>query len=143
MKFAHTLETSASVERIWSLWIAVNRWPTWDSELESAQLTGDFCLGATGQLTPKVGPRSKFEISALDCGNGYRFTTQLPLCQLHVHRFLELGEPLKFTHEVSFEGPLAFLFGRVLGKRFQEVLPEVMQALKQLAEQDAESSVAN
>jgi len=139
MKFSHTLTTRATPAAVWSAWTAVAQWPRWDSEIVSAQLYGAFQLNATGQLTPVQGPVSKFVISQLDWENSYTFTTQLPLCRLHVHRFFtrpELGqsEPLRFTHEVSFEGPLAFVFSRLLGRKFQRVLPDVMQQLKQTVE---------
>ena len=130
MKISHTLTTQAAPAAIWSAWTNVENWPQWDSELVSAQLSAPFALAAEGQLTPKKGPTSRFYISQLDWGNSYTFTTQLPLCRLHVHRFITYGPPLSFTHEVSFEGPLAFAFKLILGKRFQKVLPGVMQQLK-------------
>ncbi|MEO0648502.1 MAG: hypothetical protein AAFZ17_20505 [Cyanobacteria bacterium J06650_10] len=49
-------------------------------------------------------------------------------------------EPLRFTHEVSFAGPLAFIFSRLLGERFQQVLPSVMQQLKSHIENPPENS---
>lgn len=138
MSFSHTVETSASPEAIWSIWTAVGRWPEWDVELESAQLDGSFQLGAIGQLTPKVGPPSHFVISQLDPNKSYTFTTQLPLCKLKVHRFFQpnrgVDDALRFTHEVSFSGPLAFLFNALLGARFRRALPVAMQEIKRLAE---------
>lgn len=138
MSFSHTVETSATPEAVWSMWTAVGSWPEWDIELKSAQLEGSFQLGATGQLTPKVGPPSSFVISQLDPKKSYTFTTQLPLCKLKVHRFFQSNrdadEALRFTHEVSFSGPLAFLFSAFLGTRFRRALPIAMQEIKRLAE---------
>jgi len=137
--FSHTLETVATPEAIWTLWIAVGWWPEWDTELVSAQLDGEFVLGATGQLTPKLGPVSNFVVSQLDWGKSCTFVTQLPFCQLKVHRFLSLNEAsLQFTHEVSFVGPLSFIFCRILGPRFQRALPDAMVSLKDIAEAQAE-----
>ena len=39
-----------------------------------------------------------------------------------------------FTHDVMFTGPLKNLFGRKLGKGFREMLPNVMNNLRLLAE---------
>lgn len=142
MKFSHTVETLASPKTIWSMWTAVDQWPLWDSELKAAQLYDEFCLGAVGRLVPTKGPASKFQISALDWGKSYTFTTRLPLCKLHVRRSLHSrpgNEQIAFTHEVSFEGLLAFLFSWLLGKRFRAVLPEVMRSLKQMAEQTTQT----
>lgn len=136
MKFSHTLETTASPDKIWTIWMAVTRWPEWDTELESVQFEGNVALGANGKLTPKTGPKSKFTISQLAPGESYTFITQLPLCKLHVHRFLHnLNNGTRFTHEVSFEGVSAGIFGKLLGKQYQSVLPSAMQNLKTMAEQ--------
>jgi hypothetical protein len=39
-----------------------------------------------------------------------------------------------FTHEVSFVGPLSFLFGFLLGRRFRSALPGVMENVRRVAE---------
>ena len=135
MKFSHSLKTTASPDRIWSLWTDVEHWHYWDTELITATLNSDFALNAHGQLQPKNGPKSTFVISELNSNHSYTFTTQLPLCRLHVKRFLTLADHYTlFTHEVSFEGRLSFLFGRLLGQQFREVLPTVMANLRNLAE---------
>ena len=144
-RFSNTVETTASAEDIWAIWTNVERWPEWDSELVSACLDGAFALHATGHLVPKQGGRSRFVISQFaDSGSpesrSYRLSVQLPLCKLHVRRFFEdalleeAQDKLRFTHEVSFEGPSAFLFSALLGRRFRAVLPQVMQSIKVMAE---------
>lgn len=135
MTFFHTLETTASPSSVWAVWTDVARWPEWDSELQDAQLTGDFRVGAEGRLTPKRGPRLKFVIVQADWGKSYTYITQLPLCRLKVYRYMRLGgPPLSFTHEVSFEGLLGFFFSWLLGRQFQSVLPGVMQSVRVRAE---------
>ena len=133
--FSHTVTTTAAATSIWTIWADVSRWAEWDTELDSARLEGDFRLGATGKLTPKKGPQSKFVISQLVDGESYTFTTQLPFCKLHVARFLcRQDSGTSFTHEVSFDGLLSVVFAKLLGKRFQLVLPGVMQNIKRMAE---------
>ena len=135
MKFSHTLKTSASPEQIWAIWTDVDHWSTWDTELSAARLEGAFVLGAVGKLTPKTGQVSAFRISQLSAGNSYTFTLKLPLCKLNVYRHLLVqSDGTYFTHEVSFQGLLAFLFGLLLGRRFRMVLPSVMENIKRIAE---------
>jgi hypothetical protein len=107
----------------------------WDTELYDSCLTGAFAIGAVGRLTPKRGRVSEFRVSQLNPGQSYTFTIALPLCKLHIHRYLSLTQDgLSFTHEVTFKGILAFLFGLLLGRRFQTALPRVMDNVKQIAE---------
>jgi uncharacterized protein YndB with AHSA1/START domain len=136
MKFAHTIETSAPPEKIWGAWTDVEHWPQWDTELASAALDGSFALGATGSLKTKRGPVSRFTISELIPRVSYSFTTRLPLCELKVRRRLtrKEGGGAYFTHEVSFVGPLSFVFGNLLGRRYREALPTVMENLLKIAE---------
>lgn len=135
MKFSHTLETIAESDRIWDIWTNVEHWPEWDSELEFASLEGDFTLYAQGRLKAKNAPVSVFCISQLEPNKSYTFTTNLPLCKLNVSRYLTTSQGVtSFTHEVSFTGLLSFLFGYLLGRKFQTVLPTVMENIRQLAE---------
>jgi len=143
VQFSNTIETTASADAIWALWSNVEQWPTWDFELQRAWLEGPFEKGAVGYFEPKKGAKSRFVISQLTSHEqaeqrSYTFTVQLPLCQLHMrHYFGGSVESLTFTHEVSFQGSSAFLFNWLVGKRLRTVVPQLMQAIKTLAESDA------
>lgn len=135
MKFRHTLKTSATPEQIWAVWTDVKHWSDWDTELVDSRLENSFSLGAIGKLTPKKGQIATFKISQLNPGQSYTFTVGLPLCRLNVHRYLQAQvDGTYFTHEVSFQGLLGWLFGLLLGRQFKAVLPSIMENLKQIAE---------
>ncbi|TAE50055.1 MAG: polyketide cyclase [Bacteroidetes bacterium] len=133
--FSHSLSTRATPEKIWQVWTDVPRWKDWDSGLKDARLDGPFQAGATGTLIPDKGPESRFVISEVSEGIFYTFKTKLPLGYLYVKRSLstENGQTL-FAHEVWFTGPFKGIFGRLLGKSYRELLPEVMNRIKILAE---------
>jgi len=136
MKFDHSVETTAPSEKIWCAWTDVEHWPQWDTELVSASLEGSFALGTKGRVKPKRGPAARFSISELIPGETYTFTTRLPLCGLKVRRHLTRkdGGATYFTRGVSFVGPLASVFGNLLGRRYREALPVVMENLREIAE---------
>jgi hypothetical protein len=135
MKFRHTLKTSAPPEQIWAIWTDVKNWSDWDTELVDSRLEGMFALGAIGKLMPKKGQVATFRIAQMNPGQSYTFTVALPLCRLNVHRHLQLqADGTYFTHEVSFQGLLAWLFGLLLGKQFKAALPGVMENIKRIAE---------
>ncbi|MBD2511953.1 SRPBCC family protein [Nostoc muscorum FACHB-395] len=135
MKFSNTVTTFATPEKIWAIWTDVDNWSVWDTELCDSYLESPFKLGAIGKLTPKTGTTSKFTISQFSPGKSYTFTIQLPFCKLNVHRYLSIyADSTSFTHEVSFKGALAFLFGWLLGKKFKKVLPRVMENIREIAE---------
>lgn len=134
LRFSHTVETTATPEQIWQVWTRVADWASWDTELEWAALEGDFQLDAQGQVKPKSGPVCPFTVTELSPGQSYTFSTQLLLCNLVERRWLRQdGELTYFTHEVSFEGLFAPVFCLWLSRRFQSVLPKVMEQLQALA----------
>ena len=123
MTFSHTLETNVP-EEVWRRWAEVETWHEWDTEVKEASLKGNFELSAKGTLTLKTGPETSFTITEFIPEQSYTFTTDLPLAKLHVKRYFSKNRTA-FTHEVGFTGTLAPLFGFLLGRRFEEVLPEV------------------
>lgn len=42
-----SIAISAPLERIWQLHTDVNGWPTWQSDIRSAHLSGALCVGST------------------------------------------------------------------------------------------------
>lgn len=135
MTFSHTIETDAAPEQVWQLWTDVSRWPEWDTELIAASLEGEFRAGARGTLKPRTGPPSEFRIAEVEAGKSYTFITTLPACSLNVRRVLEpTTRGTRFTHEVSFTGPMAFLFRALLEQGFRVALPGVMDRIDRLAQ---------
>jgi hypothetical protein len=133
-KFSATQATTSSHHQIWALWRDAERWGEWDGGLRSARLNGPFTTGTTGSLQPRTGPPSQFVIVDVRA-DGYTFETKLPLAVLRVVRQFEVGDPVRFTHTVSFHGPLRHLWAAILGSGFQKELPHTLRRLAALAEQ--------
>ena len=129
---SRSLKTDAS-EEVWRRRTEVETWHEWDTEVKEASLGSNFELSAKGALTPKTEPSTSFTITEFTPKQSYTFTTVLPLAKPHVKRYFSKNRTA-FTHEVSFTGTLAPLFGFLLGRRFQKVLPEVMANLRELTE---------
>jgi hypothetical protein len=133
--FSHTVTTTARPETIWDIWTDVPNWHQWDTGLKAATLNGTFAPGARGRLIPDKGPTSKFVITEVQSPASYVFYTKLPLGKLYVKRSWQVNNGVtEFTHEVWFKGVSKGLFGRVLGKKYRAILPDVMQKIKTLAE---------
>ncbi|MEM6802096.1 MAG: SRPBCC domain-containing protein [Bacteroidota bacterium] len=134
--FWYSLETEASTEEIWKIWTEVENWKSWDRGLQDAQLDSpSFQLGAKGRITSLEGRVSKFSLVQFEQGISYTFKTKLPLGGLYVKRYLEeKGDKTRFTHEVWFQGITAGIFAKSFGPKFREMLPGVLQKIKELAE---------
>lgn len=137
----HTLETTALPEAIWSLWADPASYSTWDRGLEWARLNGAFKLGATGTMKPSGGSVSGFTISELVEGRSFVLLAPLPFARL---RFIHSMEPThmgtRLTHRIEVEGPLAWIWGRLLRSALAANLATATRKLAQLAERPGTAS---
>ena len=133
MKFSHTIETTASREKIWNIWTTPSTWRKWDYELEYVKLD-KFKVGAVGKMKSR---RAKEFTFILEKAGKYDMTiaVKLPLATLHINRrVLPKKDGCRFMHETSFEGPMGAAYGIIFGRRFRRELPLVMKRVKKLAE---------
>ncbi len=141
--FKAAQSTSASRETVWQIWMDVANWHVWDTELISAHSTSSgqtesptpLTLNSTGTLKPKQGPESTFTITEFTDGKNFTFRTKLPFATLDVAHYFTDAAQTTFVHQVTFGGPMAWLFSRILGKTFAKALPDVLKRIQQLAEQ--------
>ncbi len=135
--FWYTLETDASPEKIWQIWTDVTKWKDWDSGLKDAMMEESFQKDAKGKIVSLDDRKSKFKIVEFEEGISYTFKVRLFLGSLYVKRYLEEVEnKTRFTHEVWFTGITKGIFGKSLGKDFREILPEVLENIKRIAENE-------
>lgn len=139
-EFNHQITSATSPDAIWALWMDVPGWKHWDQGLADASAELPLSLGSRGIIKPKSGPDSPFEITEFVEGKSYAFQTKLPAAKLQVRRFIVSEQPTIFRHEVSFLGPLAWLWGAVLGRVFRTALPPTMDALEALAGNQGKST---
>ncbi len=133
--FSSTLTTSASPETIWQIWTDVPNWKNWDTGLQDASMASPWERGAKGKILSLEGRKAKFKVVEWVPQESYTYKTQLPLASLYVKRTLktEAGQTV-FTHEVWFSGLLGGVFAKALGTSFREMLPGVLQNIKEIAE---------
>ncbi|MDX2077781.1 MAG: SRPBCC family protein [bacterium] len=134
--FIHQQTTTAPKSAIWRVWSDVTNWHQWDTELESASLTGSFGAHAKGTLKPKNSPKSPFVITEYTEGKSFTFTVPMPMAKLHVAHYFTSDKPTTFVHEVTFTGLLGGVFGRILGRGYEKALPNVLKRIKELAENE-------
>lgn len=132
--FSHEETTTAPPEAVWSAWMDVATWPTWDKGLKGARADGPLALGVSGAITPLSGPDAAFKVTAYQQGVSYAFTTELPLARLTVTRTLIGAQPTRFRHDVAFAGLLGGFWAGQFGPGFRAALPPSMEALAARAE---------
>ncbi|MGL5830004.1 MAG: SRPBCC family protein, partial [Angustibacter sp.] len=84
---------------------------------------------------PKSGPKAKFTFTKVESERSIADESPLPLCRLVFDHFLEpTATGTQIRHTVTMTGPLAKLWGRLIGKTLTGHTPEAMRCLARLAE---------
>ncbi|NJS37032.1 MAG: polyketide cyclase [Brachymonas sp.] len=132
MQIESSILVKTPANTIYALYADVNNWNTWDTDLKSSSINGAFANGATGEVVPKGGPKSKVVFSDIVPNKSFSVECKLPLCKMRFeHELQGQGNGTKATHRVVFEGLLAPLFGRLIGSGMRKTLPHAMESLKQ------------
>jgi len=130
-----SVDVAAAPARVFALWADAAAWPDWDPDLEEASLDGLFASGSRGVLKPRGGPRTRIELVDVTEPDAFTAVSRLPGCRMvFEHRIEAIATGCRVTHGVRFEGPLAFVFRRLIGPSIRRGLPGTMAGLKAAAE---------
>ncbi|MBI4396999.1 MAG: SRPBCC family protein [Elusimicrobia bacterium] len=136
ISFQHSVQTTASPEKVFRIYENVKGWKDWDKGLKDSRLEGALEAGVRGTVVPAGGPAIQLEIIEVIKDQSFSDVSRLPLCLLRFdHSLKRAGPSTEITHKVTFTGPLSFLFGRIIGNKMRKSLPETMAGLKKRAEQ--------
>jgi hypothetical protein len=121
-------------EAVWSTWTDVNGWSKWDKETDYATLSGCFEEGASFVLKPKGGPKVNIKLTSVAPLKGFTDVTRFPLARMYdVHEMESAAEGLVLKSTIRVEGPLAWLWRRLVAQGVAAGVPKQMNALAQYA----------
>lgn len=117
--------TGLTADQIWKVWTDVNAWHTWQPDIEHARLDGDFVVGNTFQLKPKGAPKVTIEIVKAEVDRRFTDLTRFPGARMYGdHQFVVRGDEVEIVTTMSIEGPLAFLWRRIVAEDVANGMPE-------------------
>jgi len=101
MQFEQSIYINDSPKNIYLAYEDVSNWAVWDSETESASLSGEFVVGTTGKIKPKNAPESKIELTEVTKDKSFTVECGLPLCKMYfVHLLDQEAEGTKVTNQL-------------------------------------------
>ncbi|MBL8022106.1 MAG: polyketide cyclase [Leptospirales bacterium] len=122
--------SSVRVQDLWKVWSDVNQWHTWQTDLDFARLEGPFVAGNSFLLRPKGGPEIKIQLLSVQENREFTDLTRFPLARMYgAHEFLEQDGELEIKTTISIEGPLAFLWRKLVAEDVANSLPAQTEAL--------------
>lgn len=130
-KASHTETVAATAAAIWMHWTDVARWPLQDDGLESASINGPFEVGSLITMKPKGSPTVAVKLVKVTPNQSFASVGGLPLTTLRFEHLLEPGDDgtIQFTQSVTMDGPLAWLFSRLMGPMMARGLEKRMRKL--------------
>ena len=132
-----TAETTATPDAVWELWTDVERWKEWDRHVLWSRLDGPFAPGSKGEIKPAAGPKASFVLTEVVPERRFTDCLRLPFATLeYQHELTPVAEGWRITHRVQINGPLAFLFNRIIGRTIAAELPTAVRNLARLADRD-------
>jgi hypothetical protein len=125
---SHTMVTKdVTKEQLWKLFANVNDWHQWDNGIDYARMDGNFEKGNFFVLKPKGGPKVKIELFEVVENRKFVDLTRFPLAKMYgEHTFEETPDGLKITTTMKVEGPLGFLWRKIVAENIANSLPAEM-----------------
>jgi uncharacterized protein YndB with AHSA1/START domain len=123
----HTREVAAPAAAVWQAWVAVDRWPEWNPDIEAITLDGPFAAGSTITMTPRGADPVALTIA--EATENASFVDEAALGDT-VIRTLHAVEPLDdnrggralVTYRLEATGPAAAEMGPAISADFPETL---------------------
>ena len=122
------VESHVSPEQVWRRWTDLRCWAEDDPDTAEAHLDGPVAVGTAGSVKPRRGPRSRITVARGDPAGRFDCVTRFPGAVMHFEHELEALDRggCRFTHRLRFTGPLAGLWGALIGRRIVNGFPTVM-----------------
>ncbi len=118
-------QTRTTPEAIFKLWSAVDNWAEYDQGIEWAKLTDSFSAGGHYTLKPKGGPKVKATILVVDPNTRFIDVSHLFGAKLQFnHKITEEDGNTVVSITMTIDGPLSWLWAKILGKNQQSDLEQ-------------------
>ena len=120
-----TTTKAVTAAQMWRLFSDVNHWHNWDTQIEYAQMQGDFVQGNHFFIKVKKGPKVKIQLIETEANKRFVDLTKFPGARMTgEHRFEQTEAGLKITTTMRVTGPLGFLWRKLVAQDIVDTLPE-------------------
>jgi len=118
---------------IWSIWVDINKWPTWHNDLEYCKLEGAFKVGNHFMLKPKGIKAVKIEIIEINPNIHFTDCTSFFGAKMYdTHYMKQTNEGLKIGNKLVMTGPLKWLWYILVCRNVANSAEEEIESLVKL-----------
>ena len=134
--YGRSRSTTASPGRVWALWSDPANWSRWNTGIKSSHIDGPLVSGATGTMQTTRGSTHAVTFAVVEPPT--RFPMRMAGPPLTTVTFTCEIAPdsggSTVSQSVEFGGPLAFLFGPLMGNQMAGHFEPVLEDLSAAAE---------
>lgn len=120
-------------EDVWKVWVDINNWPKWHGDLDYCQLEGDFKAGNYFMLKPKNMKAVKIILTNVIDGHLFTDCTSFFGAKMYdTHEVEEILNGVKLTNKLVVNGPLSWLWIKLVAQNVANTVPDEMESLIKL-----------
>jgi|LFEF01.1.fsa_nt_gb hypothetical protein len=122
--------TDLSCEALWPILADVARWPEVDHNIGRLDIAGPPGPGVPFTLKVRNGPALRFTIGAFEPPHRYSDICRMPLARMRtLHTLAPENGGTRIRVDIEIEGPLAPVWGLLVGRKHANGLPAQTQRL--------------
>jgi hypothetical protein len=135
-KTKHSVDTTARQDALWMVLADADGWPLWNPGLSSAHLNGPLQNGTTGRTTQSSGRKGHFTVTELEVGAYFVNEAKIPGAILRFQHRIEAIDDTRsrVTLGATIDGPMASVWGLLIGREIAGYLPTAVRQLAARAE---------
>jgi hypothetical protein len=131
--FDYAERTDVPPDALWQVIADIERWPQIDSQIDRIEIEGPVAMGTRFRLKPKGGPSLAFRIGAFDPPTRYADVCLLPLAEMTTIHQITPGDSTVVAVRIEIKGPLAWLWGPLVGRKHARGVPALTQKMIEAA----------
>jgi len=135
-EYGTSVETTASPEKVWSVWSDMSTWGEWNPNVSTMDWQGGFASGTTGIMNTKAGQHHKMQLVDVQSARGFALVTSVvPGTTFRFNCRIEpVGAKTKVSQTVEVGGPLGGVMGGMLGPQVSKEFGTLLANLARKAE---------
>ncbi len=104
MEFSFKVRVNAAKEKIWQYYEDIQKWYTWEADLEDITLDGGFQTGSTGKMKLAGMPALDYTLTSVVENKEFCDKTVTPIGELYFnHQIIEEGLGTYIQHSVRLD----------------------------------------
>lgn len=121
-------------DQVWNVWADVNKWHTWQDDIDYAKLEGEFKAGNVFLFKPTGGPKLNIELTQVEFNSVFVDVTRFPLARMYdSHELIDHNGELEIKTTISIEGLLSFVWRKLVAENVANGMKEQTERLLEQA----------